>query len=68
MKIVHLMILALPLALTACEEPSTAEKVDSGAKSTLGKAKASADRTMDKIEANQEKLSKQADDIFGNGN
>lgn len=66
MKIAHALALAVPFAFAACEEPSTSEKVEAGAKSTLGKVKQSVDRTVDKIEVVQDKASKQADEIVGN--
>jgi hypothetical protein len=66
MKTAHALILAVPFALAACEEQSTSEKIESGATSTLGKVKQSADRTVDKIQAAQDKASKQADEIVGN--
>ncbi|MCH2161935.1 MAG: hypothetical protein MK085_08695 [Phycisphaerales bacterium] len=61
----------LPALLVGCEESastSSAPNNGGGARSTLGKAKESADRTMDKMKQRQEELSKQADDIFDTGN
>ena len=60
-----LPLLALPciLAITGCEEPATPTN-DGQPKSTLGKAKAKADQTVDKMQKRQEELSRQADSIF----
>lgn len=63
--------LLLPALLVGCEEStSTPNQTNDGggAKSTLGKAKESADRTIDKMKQRQEELSKQADDIFNGDN
>ena len=59
--------LLFPLAMVGCEDPGAVTTNEGGAKSTLGKAKESAERTLDKMEKRQEDLSKQADDIFGDG-
>lgn len=55
--------LLLMLAVGGCEEPVSAPD-DGQPKSTLGKAKASADRTLDKMQKRQDELSKQADSVF----
>ena len=62
--------LFLPGLLVGCEESSSTGNTTNsggGARSTLGKAKESADRTIDKMQQRQEELSKQADDIFKDG-
>lgn len=52
-----------------CEETTTTTTTPppqpQGAQSTYGKAKESAERTIDKMNQRQEELSKQADSIFG---
>lgn len=63
--------LLLPVLLGGCEESSSTSAPTNGgggAKSTLGKAKESADRTIDKMRQRQDELSKQADDIFNGDN
>ena len=57
--------LLIPLGMAGCEDPGAVNATnDGGAKSTLGKAKASADRTVDKMKKRQDELSKQADSVF----
>ena len=53
-----------------CEETTTTTNntQPQGAQSTYGKAKESADRTIDKMRQRQDELSKQADDIFNGDN
>ena len=64
-----LLLLTLPciLLVGGCEEPAS-DPDDGQPKSTLGKAKASADRTVDKMQKRQEELSKQADSVFDDNN
>ena len=52
-----------------CEETTmtTNNAQPQGAQSTYGKAKESAERTIDKINQRQEELSNQADSIFDDG-
>lgn len=57
--------LLIPLAMAGCEDPGAVNATNDGEpKSTLGKAKASADRTVDKMNKRQDELSKQADSVF----
>lgn len=57
--------LFLPLAFSGCEDPTAPTATNDGSpKSTLGKAKASADRTVDQMQKRQDELSKQADSVF----